>query len=265
MNHQKNSILKSIYKQKQLEVKALYKGNDLLRLKELKNKNNKSFYQALQGDNLSLIAEVKKASPSKGIINPYFDPLLLSNQFQNQGASALSVLTDKLFFQGDPSFIPLINAHTSLPILRKDFIIDPIQVYESVQLGASAILLIQAILTQEQALNLAEIAHNKDLDVLMEVHNQKELENALNNPFIKIIGINNRNLNSFEVDINLALSLKNILSDRGFKGLVVAESGYTNLQELITLSKNSFQAVLIGEGLVKNKELLHAFKNNTKT
>ena len=151
MNQKKISILNTIYKQKEIEVKELYKHVQFEDWKKLRCKKNNSFFQVLQETGLSLIAEVKKASPSKGIINPYFDPLLLSNQFEKKGASALSVLTDKRFFQGDPSYIPLISAHTSLPILRKDFIIDPIQIYESVQLGASAILLIQAILTQKEA------------------------------------------------------------------------------------------------------------------
>jgi indole-3-glycerol phosphate synthase len=213
------------------------------------------FLNALQQTGLSLIAELKKASPSKGIINPTFNPLRLAKQYVKQGASALSILTERHFFLGDPIYISQVKKEISIPILRKDFIIDPIQITESVHLGADAVLLIQACLNPEKTQQLITMAIEKNLDVLLEVHDKAELELALSYKGLSLIGINNRNLNTFDIDIETAIRLKQSLSNDSTY-LLVAESGYTTIDALRQLETEGFRAVLIGTGLVKYPDIL---------
>ena len=218
-----------------------------------------SFEAAIRHPGLSLIAEIKKASPSKGVIRDDFSPVALA-QTLSEKASALSVLTDKPYFMGDPTYIPLIRQQVMRPILRKEFIIDPIQLYQAKWLGASAVLLMKSILDDERALNLLVLAESIGLDVLFEVHDDDELAWALQQEKIRILGINSRNLHQFTVDqdgmyARLAMA-KQARSDM----LLVAESGIQTRRELDRLIDIGTDGVLIGEGLAKNPTLLEGFK-----
>ena len=219
---------------------------------------NVSFIDALSKGGLHVIAEVKKASPSKGIICDMFDPVAIATNYVHHHASALSVLTDTPFFQGSNDYLTLIKRHVEVPILRKDFILDPIQVYESKTIGADAILLILAVLSVSQAQELLDCAAELKLDVLVELHDESEIDKLYQLKGVNIIGINNRNLNSFKVDLKQSLQMKQLL--KNFENcLFVAESGYQRPEELQIVKQHKFDAVLIGEGLVINKELVNFF------
>ncbi len=198
----------------------------------------------------AVIAEVKQGSPSKGRIFPAhltFEPAQIALGYAEQGASCLSCLTDRDFFQGDGAYLELIRTQVALPVLRKDFLYDPYQVAESRFLGADAILLIMAVLERDQAVELEAAAIELGMDVLVEVHNEAELEQAheLKTP---LMGINNRDLQSFVTDLDTTLRL----SKRVEKGrLVVSESGIRNAQDLRDLMDYGIFAVLIGESFMK--------------
>lgn len=253
-----NTHLSKILEKKEEEIATLYRERGLGGFSY--DSYEPRFIQALSRPGLQLIAEVKKASPSKGIIRDIFEPLSLAQSFAQQGASALSVLTEIHYFLGSPDYIPMIRAQVDLPILRKDFILDPIQLYEAKSLGADAILLIKAILSQSQSQELLEVAKELHLDVLMEIHNQEELEAVMQLKGGFAIGINNRNLKTFEVDLNTALQLgQQIRAHAPAHTVMVAESGYTTLSELDVLRKYSFNAVLIGEGLARFSSIFKGF------
>tara|TARA_Y100000591_G_scaffold331090_1_gene363948 strand:- start:229 stop:1002 length:774 start_codon:yes stop_codon:yes gene_type:complete len=254
------TILDDIISEKKAYIQYLKESDYLKSLPAIKF-DFYSFKAALASPLLSLIAEVKKASPSKGVINPNFDPVSLAKHYESLGASALSVLTDQRFFQGSNDYLTAIKQQAKLPVLRKDFIIDPIQIKEAHLIGADAILLIAAILTLNQAQELIDCAKNYKLDILFEVHNDDDLEKASLLRGIDILGVNNRNLKSFEVDAKTSLLLKNKWKTRFNHALWVAESGYDSVDQLKILSENDFSAVLIGEGLVKNVNMINYFNN----
>lgn len=209
-----------------------------------------------QKHRLSLIAEVKKASPSKGIIREDFNPVQIAKDFENQNAICISVLTETDYFLGHPSYIAAIKEHIKKPILRKDFIIDPIQVWESKALGADAILLIKALLSREECAQFISLAHKLHLTVLLEVHNEAELRDCEGlNP--DLIGVNNRNLDTFEVDTNTAIILRPLIQSLFPTALIIAESGYSKNTELDNLQTEKFDAVLIGEGLATHPDLIN--------
>ncbi|MFC1616684.1 indole-3-glycerol phosphate synthase TrpC [Candidatus Margulisiibacteriota bacterium] len=252
------NFLTKILQKKQIEIDNLYQefGLSYFIEKSKKIKNNFSFAKALNNNKLNLIAEVKKASPSKGIIRKEFDYLEIAKSFEKMGASAISVLTEKDYFLGSIDYLSEIKKVVSIPILRKDFIFDPIQVYEAKAYGADAILLIKAVLSKEKAQELLDLTSELDLDTVMEIHSEQELSELKDLKNLKIIGINNRDLNTFKVNTNTALSLnKKITEIFGDKILIVAESGYQNQKDLAVLKDNNFNAVLIGEGLVNNPML----------
>jgi indole-3-glycerol phosphate synthase len=195
---------------------------------------------------IKVIAEVKKASPSKGILCRDFDPVRLAAAYQKNGAAMISVLTDREFFQGDKSFIRMIKEGVSLPVLRKDFIIDEVQLYESAALDADVVLLIAAMHDYSSLMKLSQKSLELGLEVLMEVHDRDELRMVIDLP-VKMIGINNRNLKDFRVDINTSLRLAEHIPDRCIK---VSESGISTRDDLILLQEHGFQAALIGEALV---------------
>ena len=211
-------------------------------------KNNQKQY--------GLIAEIKKASPSKGLIRNDFDPVYLAERYQEGKASCLSVLTDVKYFQGNNSFIGLIKEKVDLPILRKDFIIDPWQVRESRALGADCVLLIMAALTLDEALILEKEAHDLEMDVLVETHTHEEIIMA-NKLKTKLIGINNRNLKTMEVNIENSLKLSKYINP---EKIIVAESGLKNHKDLALLNKNGIKNFLIGESLMREKDLTTATK-----
>lgn len=203
-----------------------------------------AFLHALQRHpGRTIIAEVKKASPSKGVIRADFDPLRLAHTYAAAGAAAISVLTDQKFFQGHLDYLGLIREHVSLPLLRKDFVFDPYQVYEARSYGASAILLIVAILSDAQLQELAALADSLRLDCLVEVHDEAELERALACQ-VSLLGINNRDLRTFQTSIE---TTERLLGHMPPGVTVVSESGLSRAEQLARLEARGVRAFLIGE------------------
>ncbi len=206
---------------------------------------------------MALIAEVKKASPSAGVICPDFDPVRIAKEYEAAGASCLSVLTDEKYFQGSLDYLRQIRAAVKLPLLRKDFIIDERQILEAIEWGADAILLIVAILTDEQLTKFHSLATEAGLAVLVEVHDEEELERALKiSP--ALVGVNNRNLKTFKVDLatteRLAAKLFSSPATR-HSSLLVAESGIHTRADVERLQKCGAGAILVGESLVKHGDI----------
>lgn len=199
----------------------------------------------------AIIAEVKKGSPSKGIIRSDFDPLEIAECYQNNGAACLSVLTDEHFFHGHLRYLHLIREQVSLPLLRKDFICDPYQITEARVAGADAILLIAAMLELNQLLDFSAAARELGLDVLLEVHNEAELEMALQTD-CEMIGINNRNLNTFVTELATTERLAPLIPR---ERLVVAESGIHLRQDILRLTSAGAKAFLVGESLMREADI----------
>lgn len=196
-----------------------------------------------------VIAETKKASPSKGIIRQPYDPVAIADAYEQAGASALSVITEEHFFLGHPEHLKQVKAVTSLPVLRKDFIIHPYQVFESYRMGADIVLLIAACLSDKELKSLYDLTLSLGMQALVEVHNQKELERSLKlSP--KIIGINNRNLKTFQVDLNTSFRLKPLIPD-DIK--VISESGIHSADHINALTHAGFTGALIGESLLRHE------------
>lgn len=198
----------------------------------------------------AVIAEVKKASPSQGVIRADFDPVAIARSYEMGGASCLSVLTDADFFQGSEAFLHQTRAACALPVLRKDFTIDPYQVYEARVIGADAILLIVAALDDSALLEMALIAAELDLDVLVEVHDEAELERALEIP-APLIGVNNRNLRNFEVSLDTSLRLRELVPPNR---LLVAESGIRTRGDVERLRSAGVNAFLVGEAFMRGAD-----------
>ncbi len=194
----------------------------------------------------TIIAEVKKASPSKGIIREDFEPLSLARTYATSGAAAISVLTERQFFQGSLDFLPLIREQVALPLLRKDFLFDPYQVYEARAFGASAILLIVAILSDEQLTELSALARTLKLDCLIEVHDEAELRRAFTCG-VQLLGINNRDLRTFHTTIETSERLLRLVPP---EVTVVSESGLSRSEQLSRLEAQGARAFLIGETLM---------------
>ena len=206
-----------------------------------------SFQKALSSDGIKIIAEIKKASPSKGIISEDFDPEKIAFEYKLANVDCISVLTEPFFFMGNNSYIQIAKNASNKPILRKDFIIDAIQIYEAKMIQADCILLICAILDERRLKNFLEIARSLGLSALVEAHNEDEIKMALDSG-AEIIGVNNRNLKTFEIDFNNALKLRKMVpSDKIF----VSESGIKTRQDIIKLEDAGVDAVLIGETFMK--------------
>jgi indole-3-glycerol phosphate synthase len=257
------NILDTIVEQKKREVALLparlIAAGDL-RDAMLEHGERRDFIAALKtprvGD-IGLIAEVKKASPSMGVICKDFDPIRIAKEYEAAGASCLSVLTDEKFFQGSLDYLRQIRAAVKLPLLRKDFIIDERQILEAVEWGADAILLIVAILTDAQLAKFHSLAVEAGLAVLVEVHDEEEMERALKiSP--ALIGVNNRNLKTFKVDLatteQLAAKLFSSPVTR-HSSLLVAESGIHSRADVERLKKCGAGAILVGESLVKQGDI----------
>jgi len=192
-----------------------------------------------KGDTVSLVAEVKKASPSKGVIREDFDPVKIARIYEDSLASAISILTDKAFFQGELEYLTLIREAVKIPLLRKDFIIDEFQIYEARAYGADAILLIAAILEKTQLAEYQHLASELGLDSLIEVHTEKEVEKVLGSGS-KIIGINNRDLSTFDTDIITTAHLIKLIPD---DKIVVSESGISNREDALRLKQAGVSAI----------------------
>ena len=201
----------------------------------------------LAADRSAVIAEIKKASPSKGVLREDFHPAEIAASYQRGGAACLSVLTDADFFQGSEAYLKQAKAACDLPVLRKDFIIDPYQVYEARVIGADCILLIVAALDDAMLRELSQLAVHLDMDVLVEVHDADELERALALP-VKLIGINNRNLRTFETRLQTTLDL---LRDIPVDRVVVTESGIHTSQDVALMRQHRVQAFLVGEAFMR--------------
>jgi len=201
----------------------------------------------VQAKKPAIIAEIKKASPSQGVIRENFQPIIIAQDYAMNGASCISVLTDKTFFQGSEAYLQMVRERCPLPVLRKDFMIDPYQIYEARALGADCILLIVAALEDSLMHELSDVATKLGMDVLVEVHNADELQRALILD-TQLMGINNRNLRTFETSLQTTLDLKaEIPSDR----MVITESGIHTQADVQLMLDNDVYAFLVGEAFMR--------------
>jgi indole-3-glycerol phosphate synthase len=267
-----NTILDKIVAVKRREVRALLPRAEELRGRAAARKDFRDFAATLRGAvgtprptnetvgravpspppaTISLIAEVKKASPSAGVICPDFDPVRIARVYEQAGASAISVLTDREFFQGNIEYLQQIRAAVSLPLLRKDFIIEELQIHEAAACGADAVLLIAAILDDKQLREFRLIAEHLKMAALVEVHDETELDRALS-AGATLVGINNRSLATFTVSLATTEKLAaHIPSDR----LVVAESGIHTRADVERVARAGAKAILVGESLMRSSDI----------
>ncbi len=197
---------------------------------------------------MALIAEVKKASPSKGLIREDFHPVQLARAYEEAGADCLSVLTDRDYFQGSPEYLTDIRAAVGLPLLRKDFVIDETQIYEARLIGADAVLLIAAILPVQRLRELKKVAESLGLDTLIEVHNAEELDNVLQVTDRGLIGVNNRNLHTFETDLATTVELAKKVPEQA---LLISESAIRTAEDIAYVASGGARGVLIGETFMR--------------
>lgn len=247
------AILDNIVQHKKKDIERKRKKVTLDELKETiaRGKKPLNFSSAIKGSKIRLIAEVKKASPSRGVLCPDFKPVEMAVVYAESGAAAISVLTESKHFMGDLKYLKRIREKVNLPLLRKDFIFDEYQVYESASSGADALLLITAILSQSQLEGLIGLSHVLGMQCLVEVHNEKELERALLCD-ADVIGINNRDLNTFNVNTDTTRRLCAIIPA---EIIVVSESGIKKRSDVTKLKKWGVSAVLVGESLVTANDI----------
>lgn len=248
------NILNDIYQYKLGEVEKNKKCTPLATLEKRiqKRGDTKSFSRALKSDaNISIIAEIKKASPSAGIIRNDFKPIEIARLYKQGGAAAISVLTDEKYFQGNLSYMTDVKESVDLPVLRKDFIIDPYQIYEARSAGADAILLIAALLSENEIQNLLNQAKELEMDCLVEVHTESELQKVLQTS-AGIIGINNRDLATFTISLETTFRLRPMIPDGK---IIVSESGIKSRAEILRLFNNGVNAILVGETLMKSNNI----------
>jgi indole-3-glycerol phosphate synthase len=245
------------YKKKELEETKAIESLEEIKGKIRDAPSPRNFYTIFNStvrdddEATKIVAEIKKTSPSKGLICPSFDPLRIGRIYAENGASAISVLTERQFFQGDLAFIKMLKHEIALPLLRKDFIFDEYQVYESLAAGADAFLLIARILEEDELRNLLSIGDELNLAALVEVHCKEDLDKALS-AGAKLIGINNRDLDTFTVDLNTTFSLLPSIP-KNFS--VISESGIFSRDEIIKLQEKGVNVFLIGEALLREKDI----------
>jgi indole-3-glycerol phosphate synthase len=258
------NILEEIYQHKLVEVRNCKKNkslHDICSELKLQNRKPQDFSAALQNkiinNDPAIICEVKKASPSKGIIRDDFDPVKIAKIYEENGAACISVLTDEKYFMGHSKYLSDIRKNVKIPILRKDFIIDVYQIYEAKLLGADCILLIMAMLDLQKAQELEKIAHDIGLSVLIEIHDEAELEKALKLRSA-LIGINNRNLKTFEIDINNSIKLSKLIpKDK----IIICESGIYSRDDIKKMQLENINSFLIGESLMRQDDIAQALQS----
>jgi len=236
-----NTKTNLVHKKAEFPLKKIQSSLENLKLPRGKFKDN------ISSKDEAIIAEIKKASPSAGIIKEDFDPIKIAMEYESFGASALSILTEEDFFMGSIEYLKDVKKITSLPILRKDFMIDEYQIYESKLIGADCILLIASILTDQQIANFINIAKKLELDYLIEVHDENELK-RVDRFEDALIGVNNRNLETFEVDLNNSVRLRNSFRQNN---IFIAESGIKSREDMNYLKMNKIKVFLIGESLMR--------------
>lgn len=209
-----------------------------------------SFLEALKKSGMSYICEVKKASPSKGLIAPEFPYLEIAKEYEAAGASAISCLTEPFYFMGSDTYLREITETVDIPVLRKDFTVDKYMIYQAKAFGAAAVLLICAILNDQELLEYRELAETLGMDALVEAHDENEVARALKTG-AKIVGVNNRDLKTFKVDMNNSIRLRNLTPDNV---VFVSESGIKNAGDIAILERNRVGAVLIGETLMRSPD-----------
>ena len=260
------NILEKIVWHKEQEVAQMYATEPIesIKAKLTTISPPQDFYGSLQNSRIkpALIAEVKKASPSKGVFREDFDPVAIATAYERGGASCLSVLTDREFFQGGFENLQLVRQAVELPLLCKEFIIDPYQIYLGRSHGADAVLLIAAILTDAELTELQALIHQLGMTALIEVHTQAELERVLQIPDVRLIGINNRNLENFVVELEKTKILMDRLDpETRNKYLWVSESGIYTRQDLDFVQSCGASAVLVGESLIKQENIEDAVRS----
>ena len=248
-------------KERLVEVKQNKSLDQLIgEVSKLEIKEDFPFKEALKDPEIAIIAEVKKASPSKGLISRDFDYIKIAREYEEAGASAISVLTEPYFFKGSNDFLREISENVSIPILRKDFTIDEYMIYEAKLLGASAVLLIVSILDDDQLKKYLNLAHELGLSAIVETHDADEIKTALD-AGAEIIGVNNRNLADFTVDIENSIRLRSLVGD---DVVFISESGIKTKEDVTRLKENNVDAVLIGETLMRSedkKSMIFELKN----
>lgn len=256
-------ILKKILQRKQQEIAERSKRLPINLLQQLAENADpvRGFVEAIErklvAGHSAVIAEIKKASPSKGVLRADFRPAEIALSYENGGAACLSVLTDQDFFQGHEEYLKQARTACQLPVIRKDFIIDPYQVFEARAIGADCILLIVAALDDDQLEQLSQLAIQLDMDVLVEVHNEEELHRAmvLNLP---LIGINNRDLHTFETSLETTIKLLNFIPD---ETIVITESGILGKEDVALMREHGVNGFLVGEAFMRADEPGEALAN----
>lgn len=251
-------ILDEIAAKTLVRVEELKKRRDLYSLRRdaesmtpsMEESGDFPFRRALAAEGMSFICEVKKASPSKGVIAEEFPYLDIAKEYEEAGAAAISVLTEPFYFLGSDSYLEQIASAVRIPVLRKDFTVDEYQIFEAKLLGASAILLICTLLEEERLKEYLEIAHSLGLSALVEAHTEDEAETALRTE-ARIIGVNNRNLKTFKVDITTSSRLRKLVPE---EIIFVSESGIKTAQDVAILKQNKTDAVLIGETFMRSPD-----------
>lgn len=250
------TILQEIIAEKHREVKARRQATPIELIEHLIVEQQdtprgfvNALQQAVQAQRPAVIAEIKKASPSKGVIREQFDPVAIAKSYETAGAACLSVLTDEKFFQGSEYYLSDAREATQLPVIRKDFIIDEYQVFEARAMGADCILLIAACLSTDAMRTLTTLAYDLGMDVLIEVHNIEELNKIMGLP-LRMVGINNRNLHTFEVDLQTTLTLASHIPD---EMMVITESGIMTRADVMLMLDAGIEGFLVGEAMMRDE------------
>lgn len=253
------NILEEIAEKTRERIRKEKRQFSLDQLKTLAEKapQQPSFLEALKKPGMSYICEVKKASPSKGLIAPEFPYLEIAKEYEAAGASAISCLTEPFYFMGSDTYLREITEIVDIPVLRKDFTVDKYMIYQAKAFGASAVLLICAILNDQELLEYRELAETLGMDALVEAHDENEVARALKTG-AKIVGVNNRDLKTFKVDMNNSIRLRNLAPDNV---VFVSESGIKNAGDIVILERNRVGAVLIGETLMRSPDKKAALEN----